>query len=301
MSDVVCTSTAVEVGRVVLVVGGGEVLVVVGASVLGTLVLVVVLVVVGPVTVVVLVVLVVVECVVVVGTVVLVTCVVLVVDVVVLVVATPVEVVVVLEGLVVVEPEHGPVRVGGKLSGSAGSVPQSSSRRSKTPSSSRSTPMRVADSRRHAGEGELLAGGRGQVPHRGRGLRRVRVAVELEVVAADVHRAARLAGDVALHDQVAAAGVGRATSRLMRFTNAVVLNVVASIDTCWPTAGLSPVSKARRNCSMLLLVGGVQVLEDRRRDEVEHGRDAAVVQEAEAAHLIATVAPPATPNMPTFW
>src|SRR4029077_4565925 len=122
--------------------GGGEVLVVVGASVLGALVLVVVLVVVGPATVVVVVVLVVVACVVVVGTVVLVTCVVLVVDVVVLVVATPVEVVVVLDGLVVVEPEHGPVRVGGELSGWAGSVAQSSSRRSNTPSWSRSTPMR---------------------------------------------------------------------------------------------------------------------------------------------------------------
>ena len=145
VSDVVCTSTAVEAGSVVLVVGGG-VVVVVGAA-CWYVVLVVVLVVVGP-CVVVLVVLVVVECVVVVGTVVVVrascwsstsscwsssrwsrwsSCV---------------------DGLVVVVvPPHEPVSVGGKLGGSAGSVPQSSSRRSKTPSRSRSTPMRVAGAR----------------------------------------------------------------------------------------------------------------------------------------------------------
>src|SRR5262249_14187956 len=61
---------------------------------------------------------------------------------VVLVVAPTVVVVVV----VVVEPTpHAPVSVGGKLCGSAGSVLQSSSRRSNTPSRSRSMPIRVPD------------------------------------------------------------------------------------------------------------------------------------------------------------
>src|SRR5262245_11938113 len=52
--------------------------------------------------------------------------------------------VVVVMVVVVVPTVHGP-SVGGKLCGSAGSVWQSSSRRSNTPSRSRSTPMRIPE------------------------------------------------------------------------------------------------------------------------------------------------------------
>src|SRR5262249_38294902 len=62
---------------------------------------------------------------------------------VVLVVAATVVVVVVV--VVVVPTPHAPVSVGGKLCGSAGSVLQSISRRSNTPSRSRSMPIRVPD------------------------------------------------------------------------------------------------------------------------------------------------------------
>src|SRR5262249_33893442 len=76
------------------------------------------------------------------GPTVVVGCVVLVVDVVVLVEASVLVVVVVGGGLVVVETEHAPGGVGGKLCGSVGSGPQSGSRRSDTPSRSGATPMR---------------------------------------------------------------------------------------------------------------------------------------------------------------
>ena len=103
------------------------------------LVVLVVVVLVAIVVVVAIVVLVVVEVVVV--EVVVVVTIVLVVDV---VVVEAVGAVVVVElVVVVVTGPHAPVSVGGKLRLSAGSVPQSSSRRSKTPSMSRSTPMRT--------------------------------------------------------------------------------------------------------------------------------------------------------------
>ena len=57
---------------------------------------------------------------------------------------------------------------------------------------------------------------------------------------------------------------------------------------CWPTIGAKVVSKARTNCSRsraLLVVEG----EDARAQEVEDRRHAAVVQEAEAADLLALV------------
>src|SRR5262249_19203853 len=54
-------------------------------------------------------------------------------------------VVLVVVDVVVVPTVHGPVSVGGKLCGSAGSVWQSISRLSNTPSRSRSTPMRIPE------------------------------------------------------------------------------------------------------------------------------------------------------------
>src|SRR5207249_1359348 len=64
-----------------------------------------------------------------------------------------------------------------------------------------------ARARRDAGVDLLLPRRRGEVAERRLREHRVRVAVGLEVVAADVDRAARLAVDVALDDQVAVPGV----------------------------------------------------------------------------------------------
>ena len=107
------------------------------------------------------------------------------------------------------EPEHGPVSVGGEARGVGGSVPQSSSRRSKTPSWSRSTPMRVAAPRRHAREGELLAGASRPgcaAPWSWTGASEWRSSWKLLPPTYTAPRASP--AHVALHDQVAVAGVG---------------------------------------------------------------------------------------------
>ena len=89
----------------------------------------------------------------------------------------------------------------------------------------------------------------------------------------------------------------------MRFTNAVVLKVVASIDTCWPTAGLEPgVEGEQELLEVCRFVGEVQVLEDRRRHEVLNTVETEPsCRKPKPRTWSPTVAPPATPNMPTFW
>ena len=152
-------------------------------------------------------------------------------------------VVVVLVVVVVVVPP-------GMLAGSAGSLPASSSSRSRKPSSSRSMPMRVAGARRHAGVGELLARrwppARAAAASVSSGLAGA-VALERRRWRAAPSRAARRRR-VPFTTRSHSPASARAISRSMRGPTRA-RRCVASSVICWPTIGARLVSNASMNCS----------------------------------------------------
>ena len=125
----------------------------------------------------------------------------------------------------------------GRSSGSAGSVPASSSSPSRKPSPSRSMPMRIAGARRHAGVGELLPGRVGERAQRELGDRRRRASVGLRTgrrrrrgsprsSPAEVPFATRS------HSPASARAISSVDARIGRRAPLVLVSVI-----CWPTIG----------------------------------------------------------------
>ena len=141
-------------------------------------------------------------------------------------------------------------------------------------------------SERDAGEGDLLAGGGAEVAQRaGRDQGKV-AAVGLEEAAAGVAPAGRFAAHDALRDQLDVSRVGLRGEQRDAVDRRGAARVRRGGRHLLADGRLLPRVEGEQELLELALLGGAE-REDGRLEEEIHRPDRAVVQEAEAAHLVA--------------